>query len=551
MNVCVQSGWLFSLPLALIGAVSAGVLLVALWVARQPYFSGRSTFVVLHAAMLWWLLAVGVELGVQGASCKVFWASMAWPGIAAVPSLWAVFLWQYVNSIRTPLRPAAYLLLGVGPLVACVLAIVNPGQLFYGPLTAPLNDLPGAPVIYQHGPLFNAVAIYVYLFMLFSLAVVLRGALASQGLHRRHYLAFVLVTCVPWLANAGHLLYGWSLFGFDPTPFSFAFTLVAFTLLITAVRLFDLVPVARHLLLEELPDPVLVVDAQGRVVEANRAALQLSGAGDDWQGRALRDWPLLGGELQRLLAQGAAGDDREPLLTLAAPLRHFELRARNIERQTRSGPLSLGCMLYLRDVTQRHLSELQLGEALALSEERLRTISSLHGQLQELALRDPLTGLYNRRHLDEYFVREQARCLREDKPIALALVDLDHFKLLNDEHGHLTGDDVLRELSRRLTDSLRGSDAVFRIGGEEFLLVLPGAEAEEAYRRLAQICQQLAQVPMATRVGNLVVTLSAGLSHWPAQGAALDGLLQVADAALYEAKHRGRNQVCMLQPTER
>ncbi|AYC35152.1 diguanylate cyclase [Pseudomonas cavernae] len=546
MSVCVQSGWQFSPPLALIGAVSAGVFLVALWVARQPYFSGRGTFVLLHAAMLWWLLAAGIEMGVQGASCKVLWASMAWPGIAAVPSLWAVFLWQYVNSIRTPLRPAAYLALSIGPLLACGLALVNPGQLFYGPLTAPLNGLPGAPVLYEHGPLFKAVAAYIYLFMLFSLAVVLRAALASQGLHRRHYLAFVLVTCVPWLANAAHLLYGWSLFGFDPTPFSFAFTLIAFTLLITAVRLFDLVPVARHLLLEQLPDPVLVVDAQGRVVEANPAALCLSGVSGGWQGRPLRDWPLLGGELQRLLQQGAETANSEPLLSLSEQARYFELRVRGIERMTRAGPYSLGQMLYLRDVTQRHLSELKLAEALAVSEERLRTITQLHGQLQDQALRDPLTRLYNRRYLDEFFARELARCQRECKPIALALIDLDHFKRLNDEYGHLVGDDVLREVAQLLTASLRSTDAVFRIGGEEFLLVLPGAEAGEAHKRLNSLCQQLAATPVATRSGALGVTLSAGLAHWPAQGLTLEALLQAADAALYEAKRSGRNQVCVL-----
>ena len=130
--------------------------------------------------------------------------------------------------------------------------------------------------------------------MAFCMGVVSRAAALSQGLHRRHYLAFVLVTAVPWVANVGYVVFGWTLFGFDPTPFSFAFTLVAFSWLIVGVRLFDLLPVARHLLLEALLDPVLVIDPSGRVIEANPAALKLAGLQQGWQGTELAQWPVFG-----------------------------------------------------------------------------------------------------------------------------------------------------------------------------------------------------------------------------------------------------------------
>ena len=135
---------------------------------------------------------------------------------------------------------------------------------------------------------------------------------------------------------------------------------------------------------------------------------------------------------------------------------------------------------------------------------------------------------------------------REHSPISLALIDLDHFKLLNDEYGHLEGDDVLKGVAQHLLDNLRSSDAVFRIGGEEFLLILPRANALEARARLDSICRELAAHPLPTRGGARYVTLSAGLALWPEQGQALDELLQVADAALYQAKHEGRNRVCSL-----
>ncbi|MBU2294410.1 MAG: GGDEF domain-containing protein, partial [Gammaproteobacteria bacterium] len=174
------------------------------------------------------------------------------------------------------------------------------------------------------------------------------------------------------------------------------------------------------------------------------------------------------------------------------------------------------------------------------------TITTLHEQLQEQALCDPLTGLYNRRYLDEFFSRELALAQRERTPISLALIDLDHFKLLNDEHGHLEGDDVLKGVAQHLLENLRSSDAVFRIGGEEFLLILPRADAHEARARMETICRDLAAHPLPTRGGARYVTLSAGLALWPEQGLVLDELLQVADAALYKAKHAGRNRVCSL-----
>uniref|UniRef100_A4XPL1 diguanylate cyclase n=1 Tax=Ectopseudomonas mendocina (strain ymp) TaxID=399739 RepID=A4XPL1_ECTM1 len=544
MQACLASGWSLSPPVLMTLLVCFGVVLLAHWVTRQRDFPGRDSFILLHLASLWWMGAAALEMSFFAAECKMFWASMAWPGIVSTPTFWAVFLWQYVNSMRTPLPRSSILGLSLVPLLVWALALSNPWHgLFYGAGSAPVDDSLGAPVRYQHGPLFYATAVYVYLFMAFCMGVVSRAAALSQGLHRRHYLAFVLVTAVPWVANIGYVVFGWTLFGFDPTPFSFAFTLVAFSWLIVGVRLFDLLPVARHLLLEALLDPVLVIDPRGRVIEANPAALKLAGLQQGWQGTELGQWPVFGADLQRLLSEAGESDQERPL-TLTSAARYYEVRVRAIERTTRHGPTLLGHMLYVRDVTQRHLSELKLAEALALSEERLRTISNLHEQLREQALCDPLTGLYNRRYLDEFFSRELARAQRENLPLALALIDLDHFKRLNDECGHLVGDDVLKAVAKHLLDNLRSTDAVFRIGGEEFLLILPGVDPVEACERLQNICSQLAGQSIATRGGDQQVTLSAGLAHWPQQGVVLEELLHAADAALYQAKRGGRNRVC-------
>ena len=546
MTSC-NAGWALSAPVLLTLAVCLGVAFLSAWVNRQRHFPGQRSFFLLHLGTLWWMAAAALEMASQGPQCKMFWASMAWPGILAVPTFWAVFLWQYVNSERRPISLRQVGGLTLVPVLVWLLALSNPWHwLFYDAASAPISAEVGAPIDYRHGPLFFATAAYVYLFMAFCLLIVLRAAAISQGLYRRHYLAFVVLTAVPWAANISYVVFGWTLFGFDPTPFSFAFTLLALAWLIIGVRLFDVLPVARHLLLEALVDPVLVIDPRQRVIEANPAALQLAGLSDGWQGRLLVDWPVFGRDLHALL-QPQAGAAEAPLLGLSEPLRYFEVRQRAIERYVRRERMVLGEMLYLRDVTRRHLSERQLAEALGLSEERLQTISALHAQLREQALHDPLTGLFNRRYLIEFFQREQARALRERTSLALAMIDLDHFKRLNDSHGHLVGDEVLQAVAQHLQDNLRSTDAVFRIGGEEFLLILPDAELDEAVSRVEGLRAQLAASPLPTRAGALSVTLSAGVALWPNHGHTLEELMQAADRALYQAKRDGRDRVQVSQ----
>ncbi|WP_460537739.1 diguanylate cyclase [Chitinimonas naiadis] len=297
----------------------------------------------------------------------------------------------------------------------------------------------------------------------------------------------------------------------------------------------DLAPVAREALLAALPDPVLVLDLAQRVVEANKAAQVLAGVGPGSLGLPLSEWPLLG---PALLAQcGAEGDTH--LLELDGPSRYFEVKVAFLEQ----AGMTLGRLLLLRDVTERHLNQLKLTSALLALEDQLETTSNLQCLMREQAIRDPLTGLYNRRYLDEVFGHELARSERDGRPLALVLIDLDHFKRLNDRYGHLAGDEVLRGVAEMLRQAVRESDLVFRFGGEELLLLMPAADAGDALQRSEAIRLQMAEHRFPTGQGPLTVTLSAGMAVWPQHGKCLVSLLDAADKALYAAKHAGRNRV--------
>jgi len=162
----------------------------------------------------------------------------------------------------------------------------------------------------------------------------------------------------------------------------------------------------------------------------------------------------------------------------------------------------------------------------------------------ELALKDPLTGLFNRRHFDERLRLELRRAQREGAPVGLLLCDLDHFKRVNDGYGHPAGDAVLREAARRIGEAVRDVDVVCRFGGEEFAVVLPACALEEACQVAERVRRSVSALPIPLDgTTSLPVTVSVGVSAFPSPVNNALELARAADTALYRAKSRGRDRV--------
>ncbi len=176
----------------------------------------------------------------------------------------------------------------------------------------------------------------------------------------------------------------------------------------------------------------------------------------------------------------------------------------------------------------------------ARSSQRKQSLAEALARIRELAIRDELTGLFNRRHMLELLQTERSRADRSAQPWCLCMVDIDHFKTINDRHGHGVGDEVLRSLSLIIRDGLRDCDHVARWGGEEFLILLPDTALDEAVLVVERIRQSLLRTGVSRAVPDLRVTLSAGVSQAFAEES-LPQAIDRADQALYRAKSAGRN----------
>lgn len=197
------------------------------------------------------------------------------------------------------------------------------------------------------------------------------------------------------------------------------------------------------------------------------------------------------------------------------------------------------------DVTAQKESDAKLREAYGRLEEQMKEIQGLQDELREQAIRDPLTGLHNRHYLKEVLGRELSRAMRERYVISFMLLDIDHFKLVNDTYGHAAGDAVLKELADYLAEFTRTGDIVCRYGGEEFLVAFPNTKEQDAFLIADRLRQSIQESPFYVKHDAISITISAGISEFPTHGQYEALILEATDKALYHAKNNGRNQVAL------
>jgi diguanylate cyclase (GGDEF)-like protein/hemerythrin-like metal-binding protein/PAS domain S-box-containing protein len=291
--------------------------------------------------------------------------------------------------------------------------------------------------------------------------------------------------------------------------------------------------------LDASPDAIFVADAGGRIHFASRRGVAMLGqaSADALQGRALTDFVERedAPRLAELLGDLCRGPTEVRFRAPGAPALWTEANAERVP-----GPDGEDAVVVVvRDVSRRKQAEAELRAAKARAEETLREVVRSLQELEREAATDTLTGLWNRRHFEQVMAVELARCRRYSQVSSLVLVDLDHFKQVNDRFGHDAGDRTLAACARVIARTTRTSDSACRWGGEEFAILAPGVTAEAAVRLADRIRGELAAVDLGVPSR---VTLSAGVAQVdPLE--TLEQWLKRADRALYRAKEAGRDRV--------
>jgi diguanylate cyclase (GGDEF)-like protein len=207
-------------------------------------------------------------------------------------------------------------------------------------------------------------------------------------------------------------------------------------------------------------------------------------------------------------------------------------------------------ILHVRSQHKENLESAKFQLAYTVVEQTGMALSNLNlrAALREQSIRDAVTGLYNRRYMEEALKQHLSRVTRHLHPLGIIMIDIDHFKNFNDVHGHAAGDQILRELGKFLQSHIRGEDTACRYGGEEFILILPDVFLEAARNRAEQLRQAVRELRVEDS-GQVYagITLSMGVALYPLHGRTIENVVRAADAALYRAKQEGRDRVVIAE----
>jgi diguanylate cyclase (GGDEF)-like protein/PAS domain S-box-containing protein len=528
---------LYFIFLSITAIISATVAFVA-W-RRRSISPASRPFILMMLAIAFYAIVAAMEAAATIIQEKIFWSKLEYVGSGSVITLFLIFVMHLTNKNRC-LTPRNTALLWVIPIFNMVLVATNEwhGLVWSGFFPDPNGT---SAVIYQHSFGFFGIMTCIYVYTLTGVAMLIHKALLPSVLDRRQSTIILAGAALPLLGSSLYML-GFTPPGLNITPMCFMLTGVCSFIGVFHFRLFDLVPIARDTVIEMMSDGVLVLDGKNRIIDINPAAKQLIGAKEQHIGQSVAEvfgkWP----EIARRYHPHESV--KMEIFIDSVTSCHVELLITPLldERKRLTGRL-----LMLRDITQRYQAESELRQANEHLQKQVLEIETLQAELREQAIRDGLTGLFNRRYFDEIFPKELLRAARDADSVVLIIMDIDYFKNINDTYGHQAGDRVIQAFANLLRYYSYSEAIVCRYGGEEFALALPSMSLEKAFQHAEQIRLSFQAARLEFAGKEIYSTVSGGVGVFPDHGKTRDELLQVVDQALYAAKLNGRNCIKYVQ----
>ena len=497
-------------------ALLLALLAAATW-SRRKDAPAAAIFALLIGLMAVYAFGYAGEVAQTTIAGAQFWLDIEY---LALP--WAAGLWLLAACRHNGIKVSPELLLLI-PMLTFVAHYTNFHHLFYsGPMQL-MHRGPFWILVVQRGPLSLLDTAYLFVAFLAGAWIYIVGYRNASHLYRKQSLVLVFCSLLPFV---GYSLYraGLTPWGLDIAPVTLGFTCILIYYGIFNVGIFDLAPLGRNLIFDSIRDAVLILDTRERLLDFNSAAQTLL---------PVLSKGSLGQEVLKTLVNQPATLLRALVPSEEAAEIPMGEAPGSLFYEVRSWPISAG---------RNNAKGRQLGRAVIFSDVSAQV--RLREELRRQSETDALTGIANRRRFHQAFEAECSRFGRGHAPFSVLMIDLDHFKNVNDRFGHLAGDAVLRGVAATLVGVLRKTDLPARYGGEEFAVLLLETRQEGAMV-IAEKIRAAVRIGVFEMDNALIpVTISVGVaSH--ASDCDIDPLilLKKADLALYRAKAAGRDRV--------
>lgn len=510
--------------LSLILGLSA---LLAIYLTAWAHFHSR-----VPAAREFFFLMLGVAIYSLGYSIEISRDTLdsafqiiyfEYLGLATFPTMLLLFALHFVR--RKPLsKPLTALMLVVPITTILMVWTTRSHQLYYIDPHLASGEFYRV-FVFERGLWYWVNFIWADLTTITAFILLLVNAVRAPKKQKRQAVTIAAGVFLPILASVLNL-FGLIPGYIEPVSFSNAVGGLFLAFALFKLGLFELVPAARELALDSIRDAFLVLDRHGNLQDLNKATLNLPGAMELRIGSPLPEENLLAKQLSPLLT----GEEKQLDFSMEfadKAIHFYHAKAYPIQTTTRR---KNGTAILVNDVT-----------------ETVGLVKKLNLQ----ATTDELTGIYNRHYLMQWGLQELERARRDGTHLGILMMDLDHFKQINDSHGHMAGDEVMTSVAACVQAGLRDGDIVGRFGGEEFLVFLPGADLPAVIQVAERLRQQIEILTIPFEKQKITLTASFGVHAFGGeQDISLDKLLQITDRALYQAKSGGRNRVTSLTQTE-
>jgi len=527
-------------PYSLYLSISALATLIVFLLAWNRTAPGSSALKGMLLGMFIWSASYAMVWAVVPLAQKVFWLKVMFMGVVMIPVFFLVFT-LYITHREHWITFYNTVLLLVEPVIMLFFVWGLPRSVFAS--IAPVSREGYIIIEVLRGTWFRVNTYYSYAIMIFSFLLIGLSYRDASSVFRKQYQIILLGTLIPFAFGIYSELTTLSPSELDRAPIAFGFSGFVYAYAIFRHQLMDLVPIARSRLIESMSDGVLVLDSIGRIVDINPAMQSFLNADPkSFIGKRVSEALAIWNENTEYLLTGL--ETRTELRLPNKSSTYLDLRVTPLYDTDQN---LNGRLIIFRDITDRKEVEKDLRHAMDRMQTQLIEIGLLQSQLREQAIRDALTNLFNRRYLEDTLERELARAAREGYPLCIVMMDIDHFKDVNDTYGHEAGDIVLKTLAQTVTTQSRQGDFVCRFGGEEFVLVMPNINIEVARERANALHKSITTQIIPFRRQSLTITVSMGISWFPSHGENKEELLRAADRALYAAKHAGRNRVFVYQ----